>query len=109
MGIDVGTVKYLSTLTMDLIPPPTGERKAITEVHYLPHGSPTMYVVPFAEFQGLSYRTSMTAKGELRTRMFMPTDRWTPMKPYDPIQPAFWHVTWINEDGSVIYRHIPRT
>lgn len=106
MGIDIGTLRYLATLTADvaMVPP----RPAVTEVHFLPQGAPTMYMAPLASFADVPYRTSMLSDGNLRTRVFLPFDRWTPMRPYADLRPAYWNVTWIKEDGTVLARHIPR-
>ena len=97
MGIDAGTLRYLRML-----------QPTITELHFLPYGSPTMYSTPMTSFENLTYRTSMMTDGSLRTRVFLPMDRWTPMQTYPEIRPEFWNVTWLNEDGSVRGRYIPR-
>ncbi len=97
MGIDIGTVHYLS----GLVPP-------VTELHFHSFGSPVMYSTKLANLRGASYRTSMTGDGRLRTRVFLPTDQWVPMSVYPELKPAYWAATHLKEDGSVIVRHTPR-
>lgn len=99
MGLDVGTLRYLRALD-----PP------VTDVHFWPEGSPVMLQAPLAAFEAPDAvtATSRTIAGKPRTRIFVPTHRWTPLPLYNELKPVYWKVTHLQEDGSVIERKDPR-
>lgn len=96
MGLDVGTLRYLESL-----------QPAVREVHFLPIGSPVLLTAPLPEFGKVGYRPAVLSSGGLRTRIFLPIDKWTPWKVYPEMRPDYWAVTHLKEDGSVIVRHAP--
>lgn len=97
MGIDVGTLRYLASL-----------QPSVTEVHFLPHGSPALLTAPLPAFAAMPSTVSTLGDGSLRTRVFLPRGQWTPVRPYPEMRPAYWAATHLREDGHVIVRHAPK-
>lgn len=95
MGIDVGTLAHLFRLNTPII-----------EVHWGEKGSTDpLYAAPLALFKTVSPVVVQLSGGAPRTRVFLPITHWVQHPWYEPVEPLYWTVTHLTENGTVTARH----